>query len=158
MSPPRRAIVDDYPAVAALVAEADALHAELLPRYFRRGTRPFRTRAEFTRLVAALDEVLLVVDGAGGTACGMLHAQLYDTPPGQTLVPRRRAHIDNLVVTARERRAGHGRALVEAAAAWAKAKGAGELLLTVWAGNEAAEQFYERLGFGQVSSVLGRAL
>jgi ribosomal protein S18 acetylase RimI-like enzyme len=153
----RRAVVDDYDALVALVTEADDLHARLMPRYFRRGQRPFRTRVEVQRVLAALDEAMFVVEAAGQVV-GMVHLQLYDTPPGQTLVPRRRAHIDNLVVTAAQRRGGCGSALVDAAAGWAREQGAEELLLTVWAGNDVAEQFYERLGFGRVSSVLGRQL
>jgi ribosomal protein S18 acetylase RimI-like enzyme len=154
---PRRASPEDYEAVAALVAEADELHARLMPDYFRRPQKPFRGRSEYQRLLSALDEAVYVID-LEGAPVAMVHVQLYDTPPGHSLVPRRRAHIDNLVVTARSRRQGLGSALVDAAGAWAKAKGAEELLLTVWAGNEPAERFYERLGFGRVSTVLGRAL
>jgi ribosomal protein S18 acetylase RimI-like enzyme len=153
----RRAVIDDHEALCALVAEADELHSRLLPDYFRRSNKPFRSKVELARLLSSLDEVVYVV-GPAGYLAGMVHTQLYDTPPGQTLVPRRRAHIDSLVVTQARRRAGHGRTLVEAASAWARSKGAEELLLTVWAGNSPAERFYERLGFGKVSSVLGRSL
>jgi ribosomal protein S18 acetylase RimI-like enzyme len=154
---PRRAVAEDHEAMCALVAEADELHARLMPGYFRRGSKPFRSKNDFVRLLASLDEVVYMIDHQGQPV-GMVHAQLYDTPPGQTLVPRRRAHIDNLVVTQSHRREGHGRALVEAASAWARSKGAEEILLTVWAGNATAERFYERLGFGKVSSVLGKTL
>jgi hypothetical protein len=47
---------------------------------------------------------------------------------------------------------------VEAAAPLRRGRDAEEILLTVWAGNEGAEKFYARLGFGRVSSVLGRRL
>jgi ribosomal protein S18 acetylase RimI-like enzyme len=153
----RRATVDDHAAVAALLAEADDLHARLLPRYFRRSSRPARSRADLSHILSALDEVIDVIDGEGGLA-GLVHAQIFDTPPQPSLVPRRRCHIDSLVVTARARRGGAGRRLVEAAAAWGRAKGAEELLLTVWAGNDAADRFYERLGFTRVSSVLAKPL
>lgn len=164
----RRASMDDYEPLMALAAEADELHARLMPGYFKRPTRPARTRAELSRVLAALDEIIYVLGGApggagatGGSAAelvGMVHVQLYDTPPGPALVQRRRAHVDNIVVAARHRRRGHGRELIEAASQWARAKGAEELLLTVWSGNADAERFYERLGFGRISSVLGRAL
>jgi len=148
--------MDDYDALMALVAEADELHARLMPGYFRRPARPARSRAELSRILSALDEIIYVVDDP--EVVGMIHAQLYDTPPGPALVQRRRAHIDNIVVAMRRRREGHGRALLDAAATWARAKGAEELLLTVWSGNVDAERFYERLGFGRVSSVLGKSL
>jgi ribosomal protein S18 acetylase RimI-like enzyme len=167
----RRASMDDYEPIMALAAEADELHARLMPGYFKRPTRPARTRAELSRILGALDEIIYVIDGAGAGAAGagaagadaadvlgMIHVQLYDTPPGPALVQRRRAHIDNIVVATRHRRHGHGRDLLDAASQWARAKGAEELLLTVWAGNTDAERFYERLGFGRISSVLGRSL
>jgi GNAT superfamily N-acetyltransferase len=158
---PRRATIDDYEGLAALLSEADEVHARLLPRYFKRPARPARTRAELARMLAALDEGVWVIDGDaeyGPGPVGLVHALLYDTPPQPALVPRRRCHVDSLVVTERARRHGLGTRLVEAAAEWARAKGAEELLLTVWTGNAEAERFYEHLGFARVSSVLARPL
>ena len=47
---------------------------------------------------------------------------------------------------------------MNAAAAWARERGAAEIVLTVWAGNAAAEAFYERLGYGVVSRALAKPL
>jgi GNAT superfamily N-acetyltransferase len=47
---------------------------------------------------------------------------------------------------------------MEAARAWARQKGATQLLLTVWSGNDEAEHFYQRLGFISISQVLGTKL
>ncbi len=157
----RRACMEDYDALMSLVAEADELHARLMPTYFKRPARPARSRAELSRVLGALDEIIYVVEATmpqPSELLGMVHVQLYDTPPGPALVQRRRAHVDNIVVGTRHRRQGHGRALIDAAAQWARAKGAEELLLTVWSGNGDAERFYERLGFGRISSVLGKSL
>jgi ribosomal protein S18 acetylase RimI-like enzyme len=154
----RRASVEDYDELNTLVGEADALHARLLPGYFKRPQRPARSRSELARLLGSLDEVIYVIDDPDGGLCALVHVQIYDTPPTPGLVARRRAHVDNIVVATRSRRQGLGRVLMDAAAAWARAKGAEELLLTVWAGNDGAERFYERLGFGRVSSVLGKQL
>jgi ribosomal protein S18 acetylase RimI-like enzyme len=41
-----------------------------------------------------------------------------------------------------------------AATEWAKAQRAAEMVLTTWAGNAAAEAFYERLGYRVLSRVL----
>jgi ribosomal protein S18 acetylase RimI-like enzyme len=153
----RRASIDDYEPLVALAAETDELHARLMPGYFKRPQRPARTRAELSRVLGALDEIVYVIEESD-ELLGMVHVQIYDTPPGPALVQRRRAHVDNIVVAARQRRQGHGRLLIDAAATWARAKGAEEILLTVWSGNTDAERFYERLGFGRVSSVLGRPL
>jgi len=60
------------------------------------------------------------------------------------------------VVAKALRRRGLGARLLEAATRWAKAKGAEEILLTVWEGNRAAERFYERMGFRRVNTVMAR--
>ena len=69
---------------------------------------------------------------------------------------RRRAHVEALVVDERHRRAGIGTALMNAATDWARARGAVEIVLTVWAGNAAAEAFYGRLGYRIISRALGK--
>ena len=152
----RRARVSDHAALVALWAEVDGLHADLLPDLFRRSSRAHEP-AELERILADRDQALLV--GAdGGELRGFVHVLLYDTPPAPLLVPRRRGHVDCLVVTAEARRGGLGRRLMEEAAAWARERGAGDLLLTVWAGNEEAEAFYEAIGYRRLSSLLRREL
>ncbi|MDB4965572.1 MAG: GCN5-related N-acetyltransferase domain protein [Myxococcales bacterium] len=90
--------------------------------------------------------------------CGACHLQIYDTPVGHTMVPQRRGHIETLIVARRQRRLGCGRALMQAATTWARARGAGQLLLTVWSGNDDAERFYSALGYRSISQVLGSDL
>ena len=89
---------------------------------------------------------------------GFVSLQLFETPPTPTLVPRLRVHIDELVVAEPFRRRGVGRRLLDAACEWAHAKGADEVLLTVWEGNRAAEKFYRKMGFGVVNQVRGKGL
>jgi ribosomal protein S18 acetylase RimI-like enzyme len=47
---------------------------------------------------------------------------------------------------------------MDEAAAWARTHAAEEIVLTVWAGNEGAERFYDHLGFTRLSSVLSKPL
>jgi ribosomal protein S18 acetylase RimI-like enzyme len=149
--------LEDYDALCRLVREIDELHARLLPGYFRRSTKPPRTRAEVERVLGAHTEKVLVAE-VEGLVVGLVHVQLFDTPPVPVQVPCRRAHVDNLVVTASERRRGIGKKLLGAAADWARKNGAEEVLLTVWAGNQDAERFYASLGFRSISTVLSRPL
>ena len=152
----RPARLDDYEALATLFEQADDLHAQLVPAYFRR-PKQRRAREEIARILRSPDEAI-VVSLEDDQVVGLVHVQLYDTRPAPTLVPRRRAHVDSVVVRPESQRRGHGRRLVEEASSWARRQGAAELLLTVWAGNETAERFYEGLGFGRVNSVLGKSL
>jgi ribosomal protein S18 acetylase RimI-like enzyme len=89
---------------------------------------------------------------------GAISVRAYDTPTDPTMVPRRRAHVEALVVDERHRRAGVGTALMAAATGWARERGAKEVVLTVWAGNAVAEAFYARLGYQVVSSALSKPL
>jgi diamine N-acetyltransferase len=74
------------------------------------------------------------------------------------MVPRRRAHVETLIVNARQRRRGIGRRLLVTAAEWAKARAATEMILTTWAGNSDADAFYQRLGYRVLSQVLRTSL
>jgi ribosomal protein S18 acetylase RimI-like enzyme len=149
----RPARQEDWPVVQRLLGEADGLHAELAPSYFRVAPR---AEGEWRRLLGDSTAVALVaVDAdAPGSPRGFLALRVYDTPEDPTMVPRRRAHIETLIVAAGHRRRGIGRRLVAAAAARARAAGAVEMVLTAWAGNAAADAFYERLGYRVLSRVL----
>jgi len=153
----RAARTTDYAELCTLWREMDELHARILPSYFRRTAAAPKSVVEVERILAATDEILRVVDDERGLV-GLVHALLYDTPPIPAMTPSRRAHVDSLVVRDDRRRAGVGRALMADVDAWARGKGASEVVLTVWAGNEPALRFYESLGFGAVNRVLGKTL
>jgi ribosomal protein S18 acetylase RimI-like enzyme len=157
----RAASDDDVDALARLWHEADELHARLSPGFFR---RPELGRGRQRAIEALRDSeesahetILVAVDGKD-VACGACHLQIYDTPVGHTLVPQRRGHVETLIVARAYRRRGMGRALMVAATEWARLRGAHQLLLTVWAGNDDAERFYNALGYRTISQVLGTDL
>jgi ribosomal protein S18 acetylase RimI-like enzyme len=158
VSPPGQVAVrparpEDWLAVQSLLRELDELHAELVPAYFRPATR---TEPEWRRLLGdAAALALVAVDQGKGTApVGFLSLRVYDTPADPTMVPRRRGHVETLIVNARQRRRGIGRRLLATAADWARARGATEMVLTTWVGNAEADAFYERLGYRVLSRVL----
>jgi ribosomal protein S18 acetylase RimI-like enzyme len=144
---------DDYDVLCLLWRDMDELHASLLPGFFRRTDRPPRRREEFDAILRSPDESVRVAE-LHGEVVGVVHTQLYDTPPVAQMTQRRRAHVDSVVIAQRMRRQGLGTQLMHEAYGWARAHGAAEILLTVWAGNEAAEKFYETLGFHRVNMVL----
>jgi ribosomal protein S18 acetylase RimI-like enzyme len=149
----RRAREDDWGAARALWREADDLHAALAPAYFRRTARADR---EWRELLTAADTAVFVADpdgGAGGVV-GIVSVRVYETPPDPAMVPLRRGHVEMLVVSGAHQRRGVGRQLMHEVATWARRQGAAELVLTVWAGNGAAEAFYESIGYTPLSRVL----
>ena len=66
--------------------------------------------------------------------------------------------IDDVVVEAGQRRSGIASALVEAAAAWLKERGAPRVLLWSAEPNEAAQRLFERLGFRRTMVEMTREL
>lgn len=157
----RVAAGDDVAALARLWHEADELHAQLSPGFFR---RPDASRGRQRASEALRDaednghEAILVAVAPSGALCGACHLQIYDTPVGHSMVAQRRGHVETLIVARAHRRRGCGRALMRSASEWARARGASQLLLTVWAGNEEAERFYAALGYRTISQVLGNDL
>jgi len=153
----------------ALWRQIDQLHAALVPGYFRAsapgpsaggaaGARPsprFVADPHATMLVA---EANAAPGAVAAPVIGAVLVRAYDTPSDPAMVPRRRAHVEALVVDQRHRRAGVGTALMEAATAWARERGATEIVLTVWAGNQTAEAFYQRLGYQIISCALSKQI
>ncbi len=91
----------------------------------------------------------LFVAESGGTVVGFLSGELREGSP--TFSPRTWAAIEDIYVVPELRSRGVGRALFEACQRWAEEKGATGVSLQVAAGNARAREFYERLGFREVS-------
>jgi ribosomal protein S18 acetylase RimI-like enzyme len=155
----RRAREDDWEGARALWHEVDDVHATLAPAYFRKTAR---AESEWRELLTAADAAVFVADdvrkagpsGPSGRIVGVVSVRVYETPPDPAMVPLRRGHVEMLVVSASHQRRGLGTELMEEVAGWARRQGAAELVLTVWSGNRAAEAFYDRLGYRELSRVL----
>lgn len=148
---------DDRDVLIALRRQAEQVHARLLPDYFR--VSPDR---ELELRVASVDDaatVTLVAQAvADETVLGYLTVKIVDTPRDPAMTPRRRAHVETVVVDERHRGGGIGTALMRAAADWARRRQATELVLTVWSDNAAAEALYRRLGYQPIARVLRQPL
>jgi len=148
----RSARREDWPAARDLLRQVDDLHAALAPDYFRSAPRD---EGEWVRLLHEDHGAVFVAElGDAGRAVGVLVARVYDTPDNPGMVPRRRLHIETVVVCGKHRRRGIGRRLMVEGTAWGRSHGAVEVVLTTWVGNDDAEAFYERLGYRVLSRVL----
>jgi ribosomal protein S18 acetylase RimI-like enzyme len=152
----RRARREDWPAARALLREIDDLHAAIAPEYFRATAR---VEDEWVRLLEEDATAVFVgehqsqIDAVAG-AVAVLIARIYDTPENPAMVPRRRLHVETLVVASKQRRHGIGRRMMAEVAQWGRGHGAVELVLTTWVGNRDAAAFYDRLGYRELSRVL----
>ena len=148
----RRARRADWPSASELLREVDDLHAEIAPKYFRSAPRGVD---EWQRLLEEDNGAVFVAEPEGTDgAVAVLVARVYDTPDNPAMVPRRRLHVETLVVFLKHRRQGIGRRLMAECAGWGRSHGAVEVVLTTWVGNREAEAFYERLGYRELSRVL----
>ncbi|GGG16564.1 hypothetical protein GCM10010964_01100 [Caldovatus sediminis] len=142
----RAAGAGDAAAVAALAA---ALNAEEANEGASRLTPAAVTRDFLGEHPAGL---LLVAEAPDGTLIGYATAHMtYETHHAE-----RGLYVGDLYVAPAHRRRGVGRALMAAAAAAGRARGAAHLWWTARSGNAAAHAFYRRLG-GRGETVLAFA-
>ena len=91
------------------------------------------------------DTLVLVAEGEGGEMLGYAYAGVEGTDWMNLRGPAGVVH--DLVVDPAHRGQGHGRALLEAAAAALAQRGAPRVVLSTAAGNEAAQRLFARAGF-----------
>jgi len=153
----RPAARGDYEQVSALFAQVDALHREASPDVFRGVAGPART-IEWLEARIASDELALLVADDAGDLLGVVEVVDSAPPSSPLLEPRRYAVVEGLVVRDDQQGRGVGRALMEAAHAWASERGLEQVQLHVWEFNAEARSFYEALGYQTLSRKLGRRL
>ncbi len=140
------AVLADYDAVCDVLAESDRLHAEKTPHVFRPRTGPTRSMDWMLEQLRSPDRALLVAR-EDGAVLGVVEVLMKPPREGDGFVPRRVAVVEGVVVREPDRGRGVGRALLEAAHAWAASKGAEAVQLHVWSWNTRARELYERLGY-----------
>lgn len=153
----RRATAEDYRPLCDLFDELDALHRDHLPRLFQKPAGPVRDE-EYYRGLMADESTGLFVAEAEGKLAGFVHVVIRDAPPIPVYVPRRYAVIDGIGVKSEFRKRGIGRMLMDAAHAWAGARGAAAIELNVYEFNQAAIAFYQSLGYETLSRKMSKPL
>ena len=165
----RRAVAADYPAVCAVLEEANALHRAAAPALAREvgiappplgtaeGGADLFAQATWPPLFDDPSHLLLVAD-AGGAIVGSVYTVLMAMPGVSPTEGRQSLFIHTLAVGAAWRRAGIARALMAAAHDWGVARGASAVELNVWEFNRGAIAFYEALGYRTARRRMGRTL
>jgi ribosomal protein S18 acetylase RimI-like enzyme len=141
------ATVADVDSIDALCALANRLHTDALPHLFQSAV--LKDRAFLESLIGGPNNAILVavtdVDVIGFVIVLDKHAAA-----GPVTIARRYAEIDNMAVKPDARRNGVGRALILAAADWARQRGITSLELNVYDFNEGAAALYKTAGFTNV--------
>ncbi len=151
----RKAKAGDFEAVHQLVQQVHTLHANARPDIFYNAD-PL-TQQDYQSIIQNENVIALSAVSAGkvvGYACAELRHALKDP----ILKPRIVAHLNVLSVSPDSQKHGAGKALLHAAEAEAKKRGASSMELLVWEFNENAAAFYRRLGMSARSTVLEQKL
>jgi GNAT superfamily N-acetyltransferase len=148
---------NDYAAYNQLIMEVDTLHASEAPRYFQVPEPPGRDEDYFASFILDPRQIVFLAV-QDGQVLGQIHLELQQPGDLPILVKRVLVRVTDIAVAAGHRRQGIGHALMDQAKAWARAQGAEELSLSVFAFNQAAARMYEAEGFRTIRSVMALPL
>jgi ribosomal protein S18 acetylase RimI-like enzyme len=141
----RPGTMDDYDEICRLMAQIDKFHRDRFPQYFREAV-PTRERAYIETFVVDEERDMFVAE-QDGKLSGAIMLEVRSVPDIPIAQPRSYVMIDTLIVDEAVRGTGIGQSLMRVAHEWGKARGISEFELGVFAFNERAIKFYEKLGY-----------
>ena len=144
----RRAGPRDVDAILALAREVQAYHAAARPDLFTPDGS--ESPAEVVARIARGDGAYWIAT-AGDAVAGYAYAHWQDEPASPWKHATRTLAIEAMGVAAAHRRRGIGERLWAAVREEALRQRVDRVLLNVWAFNEPAQRFYERMGFAPFS-------
>ncbi|MDX2143298.1 MAG: prephenate dehydrogenase/arogenate dehydrogenase family protein [Rhodospirillaceae bacterium] len=154
----RPATLSDYDQLCALWEILDEHHRQALPDRFRAPQGPRREATFVSTLIDGPDSAILLAENLTKEIVGFLTVIVRRKPESPVSEQRHYVEVDNLVVKPSERRIGIGRALMNAATAWAVHRGFCALELNVHHFNQEAVDFYSAVGFALSSHRMSRRL
>jgi ribosomal protein S18 acetylase RimI-like enzyme len=153
----RQGTIEDYPSARAVLAETLAFHRAGAPEFFQETDAPPPSQEAIAELLQGGDGAWLLAEDAGAVI-GFVTVRVRRGPFAPYHVPEPYAVVDGLGIRAAWRRRGIGRALMEAAHAWAREQGARRMILNVWEFNGGARSLYDAMGYRTFSRNLWVAL
>ena len=141
----RRASEKDIDSLIKLLQEVLEIHANIRPDIFISGTTKY-TRGDLLEKLANDEEPIFVAVDENDEVMGYAFCALKHQPFSTNMVPFKSLYIDDLCVDSNYRGQHIGEQLFEYFKAEAKRLGCYEVTLAVWAGNDGAERFYEKIG------------
>lgn len=142
----RRASEKDIDNLIKLLQEVLEIHANIRPDIFISGTTKY-TRSDLLEKLANDEEPIYVAVDENDEVMGYAFCALKQQPFSTNMVPFKSLYIDDLCVDSNYRGQHIGEQLFDYVKAEAKRLGCYEITLAVWAGNDGAERFYDRIGF-----------
>ena len=141
----RKAENKDIQRLLELLQQVLELHAKIRPDVFIPGTTKY-TQDELEGIIKDDMSPIYVAVGDDDGVVGYAFCQIKEQPFSNNMVPFKSMFIDDLCVDESRRGQHVGEALFEYVKDRARELGCYEVTLNVWAGNESAEHFYEKMG------------
>lgn len=140
----RRATDRDIPALDTLLYEVHEIHSDLRPDLFRAGAKKY-TDEQLRKLIADDTTPIFVADFAGEVVgyAFCIHKQFVGS---NSMTDIKTLYIDDLCVDRAMRGAHIGAQLYEFVLDYARKTGCYNVTLNVWAENQNALQFYQKVG------------
>lgn len=139
----RRAKTADIPAIISLLHQVNMVHHRLRPDLFKPHTTKYNEQ-EVAALIA--DELTPVFVYDEGGVLGYAICQIDEVRSDRLLQDGKTLYIDDICVDESARGRHIGKALFDFVSEYARSAGCTSITLNVWAGNEAAMAFYQRMG------------
>jgi ribosomal protein S18 acetylase RimI-like enzyme len=153
----RRAAKEDAAAISTLNREIQALHAAGLPELFKPPAEDSFS-AERVRTLLDTAGVRMWVAFVDNAPAGYLYAEVSRQGENALRKPHSYVYVTHICVAAAQRRRGIGRALLEAARAWALEEAVEGIQLDVWSFNADAQAFFARQGFAPLTLRMAKAV
>lgn len=140
----RFAVPQDVPGILKLLRQVGQVHHEGRPDLFRAGAQKYSA----SQVLAMLEDTKkpIFVAAEDGNVLGYGFCIVKETKDDPVLADGTTLYIDDLCVDEGCRGKHVGSAIYETILRYAKQRKCGSITLNVWAFNEAAKKFYEKLG------------
>lgn len=153
----RPAVDTDIPALVALNAGVQALHATLSPEIFKPVVDPVELAA-FLRATLDGPAHRLLLATVEGAAAGYAWGEIQDRAETPFALARRRFYLHHLAVDPAFRRRGIAAALLAALEGEARALGLETVVLDAWADNAGAQAFFAAAGYAPLNLTRAKRL
>lgn len=141
----RKAEKKDINKITELLREVLELHAAIRPDIFVSGTTKY-TESELAAIIENEKTPVFVAEGDDGEVKGYAFCQIKDPPFSTNMRKIKSLFIDDLCVDENCRGSHVGQTLFSFVKEFAKNAGCYDITLNVWAGNDNAVRFYDKMG------------
>lgn len=152
----RPATIEDYPVLAVIGRESQALHHQAHPTLFQSDSEGFTREHVRDMLSGELTAIYVAEDEGQLLGYAFMRAELRTEI--ELFRPHVVAEITDIAVTTRMRSKGIGQQLFATARVWAREQGAERLELVVWDFNTRALDFYQRQGMRTLTRTMSLSL